>query len=216
MATLLHLRASSRGAASHSRRIGQMLVSRLQDAADIAVVDRDLAQKPPPHPDQGFVAASLMAEAERGAGENAALALSETLIAELEHADLVVIDTPMHNFTVPSGLKAWIDHVVRPRRTFRSTAAGKIGLLRERPVFVVVACGGPFSDDETAQTDFLTPYLRYVLATIGLRDVRVLRLENLNRGAAALGLADARAQAWITEQVTAWRKFSGEGEPPYM
>ena len=46
---------------------------------------------------------------------------SEELIAELESSDFVVIGTPMHNFTVPSALKAWIDHVVRVRRTFTVT-----------------------------------------------------------------------------------------------
>ena len=61
-------------------------------------------------------------------------ALSEYLIAELDAADIVVIGTPMNNFTVPSTLKAWIDHIVRIRRTFRSTPAGKVGLLRDRPV----------------------------------------------------------------------------------
>ena len=59
---------------------------------------------------------------------------SEELIQELESADFVVIGTPMHNFTVPSVLKAWIDHIVRVRRTFDSTKEGYVGRLRDRPV----------------------------------------------------------------------------------
>jgi FMN-dependent NADH-azoreductase len=185
MLTLLHILASPRGDSSDSRRIGETLISHLKNVADIVVITRDLARQPLPHPDRNFVEASLMTESERGDRQKDALALSETLIAELEIADLVVIDTPMHNFTVPSALKAWVDHVVRARRTFRGTPEGKIGLLRDRPVFLVVACGGSFSAGGAAQTDFLTPYLRYVLATIGLRDLSVLRLESLNRGTAA-------------------------------
>ena len=50
---------------------------------------------------------------------------SEELIQELESSDFVVIGTPMHNFTVPSALKAWIDHVVRVRRTFNVTPTEK-------------------------------------------------------------------------------------------
>ena len=106
------------------------------------VMERDLYQHRPAHPNHAFVVASLMAEAERGDHEVEALASSERLIGELETADLIVIDTPMHNFTVPSVLKTWIDHVVRPNRTFRSTPEGKVGLLRDRPVFLVVTCGG--------------------------------------------------------------------------
>jgi len=70
-----------------------------------------------------------MPPAERGKPERHALALSETLIAEVEAGDAIVISTPMHNFTLPSALKSWIDHIVRSGRTFRSSAGGKVGLL---------------------------------------------------------------------------------------
>lgn len=53
------------------------------------------------------------------------------LIAQLDAADVVVIATPMHNFTVPSTLKAWVDHIVRVRATFAITPQGKTGTLRD-------------------------------------------------------------------------------------
>jgi FMN-dependent NADH-azoreductase len=145
-----------------------------------------------------------MAEKERGTHELAALTYSETLIAELETADLIVTDTPMHNFIVPATLKTWVDYVVRPGRTFRNTPKGKMGLLSDRPVFVVIACGGPFSDPSARH--FLTPYLHYVLATMALHDVSTLPLENLRRGAAAIDLAEAQAAAWIIDQAASWQK----------
>ena len=96
---------------------------------------------------------------------------SEELIQELESSDFVVIGTPMHNFTVPSALKAWIDHIVRVRRTFNVTTEGKVGTLRDRPVFVAVSSGGRFSGERARQPDFLTPYLKAILGTIGLHDL---------------------------------------------
>ena len=99
------------------------------------------------------------------------MVLSEELIRELESADFVVIGTPMHNLTVPSALKAWIDHVVRARRTFNVTPAGKVGTLRDRPVFVAIASGGRFSGERARQPDFLTPYLKAILGMIGLHDL---------------------------------------------
>ena len=103
--------------------------------------------------------------------QEGSIARSEELIAELESSDFVVIGTPMHNFTVPSALKAWIDHVVRVRRTFNVTKEGKVGRLRDRPVFVAVSSGGRFSGERARQPDFLTPYLKAVLGTIGLHDL---------------------------------------------
>ena len=112
----------------------------------------------------------------------------------------------MHNFIMPSVLKTWVDYVVRPGRTFRSTPKGKAGLLSDRPVFVIIACGGPFSAPSAGQTDFLTPYLHYVLATVGLHDVSTLRLENLCRGTAAIERAEAQVAAWIIDQAANWQK----------
>jgi FMN-dependent NADH-azoreductase len=103
----------------------------------------------------------------------------------------------MKNFTVPSTLKAWIDHIVRIRRTFRSTPGGKIGILRDRPLVVVGAHGGYCGDAPPGQPDFLTPYLRAVFETIGIRSVKFLRLEGLGRGPEAVERALDQANTWI-------------------
>jgi FMN-dependent NADH-azoreductase len=120
------------------------------------------------------------------------MAQSEALIRELESSDCVVIGTPMHNLTAPSTLKAWIDHVVRARRTFAMTAAGKVGALRDRPVFVAIASGGWFSGEHARQPDFLTPYLRTILDMIGLTDLTFFSVEGTGSGLEAV--AEARAE----------------------
>jgi FMN-dependent NADH-azoreductase len=98
----------------------------------------------------------------------------------------------MHNFTVPSALKAWIDHIVRVRRTFNATADGYAGTLRDRPVFVAVSSGGRFSGQRARQPDFLTPYLTAILGTIGLHDLTFFSTEGSALGGNALAEARAR------------------------
>jgi FMN-dependent NADH-azoreductase len=95
------------------------------------------------------------------------LVRAEALIEEVEAADVIVIGTPMHNLTVPSVLKAWIDQILRAGRTFKSTPAGKVGMLRDRPVFIAIASGGVFTGERASQPDFLTPYLSVVLGSAG-------------------------------------------------
>ena len=179
---------------SFSRLIAREVVAgivRLRPGA--RMVERDLAADPPPHPDRDLYDAILSAAAD----EDPRFAFSERLIAELEAADVVVIGTPMNNFTVPSTLKAWIDHIVRIRRSFRSTPAGKVGLLRDRPVIIVTAHGGYCGDAPPAQPDFLTPYLRTIFATIGIRQVEFLRLEGLSRGPERVAATLEQARRWI-------------------
>lgn len=207
MATLLHIIASARGELSQSRQAGEATVRRLiEQDPTLTVIERDLGSKPVAHPDFQFVQASLMREAERGEPQRAALALSDALINELDAADFVMLSMPMHNFMLPSVLKAWLDYVVRLGRTFQITAAGKVGLLRDRPMRVLMTCGGTLGDGLTAQPDFVTPYLRYVFKTIGITNLQVLPLENLLRGAAAQAATQMHFDTWCEGLSLEWLK----------
>lgn len=204
MATLLHLNVSPRGDASTSRRAGQLVRDQLAaHHGELTVIERDLAAQPLPPIDAAFTNANMAVADGRTDADPAALALSETLIAELRAADVVLITTPMHNFTVPASLKTWIDLVVRTDRTFARTPQGKRGLLRDRPVLAVVSCGGRFSDDAASQRDFFSPYLTYVLETIGLKRVEILRMESTSRGPEYVARAFDQLRSWCATTVPA-------------
>jgi FMN-dependent NADH-azoreductase len=177
MTTILFIEVGPRGPQSWSRRVGAELLERLQHHHPGArVVRRDLAAAPPPIIDAVFADAILRASETWDATDRDALGYSEEVIGELEAADVVLIGTPMNNYTVPATLKAWIDHVVRIRRTFVGTPQGKVGLLRDRPTYIVTVAGGYHAGEGVLQPDFLTPYLRAILATIGIQDVHFLTL----------------------------------------
>ena len=131
------------------------------------------------------------------------LADSEILIRELESADCLVIGTPMHNYTVPSALKAWIDHVVRANRTFTHIPTGKLGVLADRPVYVAVSSGGSFASEPARQPDFLTPYLTAILNTIGLRTIHFFSVQRAAAGGDTLAHARSRAQAELERHFAA-------------
>lgn len=189
---ILHVSCSPRGKLSESSRLSRKIVDLLMRRAPAAVVlERPIGDAPVPHVDAIYAGAQHAAADE--ASQGGSMSCSDTLIQELESADTVVIGTPMHNLMVPSTLKAWIDHVVRARRTFGMTAGGKAGFLRDRPVFIAVASGGVFSGKDARQPDLLTPYLKLVLGGIGLKEMHFFSVEGTAFGAERL--AEARAQA---------------------
>jgi FMN-dependent NADH-azoreductase len=205
MTTILHLRCSPRGAAAFSSLMAEEVIARLrQHHTDADVVFRDLSANPPPLVDAGFSAAILGPPGE----VPPALAVSEALIRELEAADVLVIATPMHNYGVPAVLKAWVDQIVRIHRTFASTPGGKVGKLPDRPAWLIVASGGWFTGPSPtgapAQPDFLTGYVRAVLSTIGITDVKILTLEGVTRGAEIAEAAFARARVALDRVLPAW------------
>jgi FMN-dependent NADH-azoreductase len=105
------------------------------------------------------------------------LALSNQLISDLIDADLIIVTSPIHNFSLPSGLKSWVDHVVRAGKTFSINPAGKKGLLKDKPVYVLAASGGMILGENAYQSDFFTPYMKTILSTIGIDDVNFFIIE---------------------------------------
>lgn len=198
MRSILHISCSPRGPDSHSGRFAHEVLDHLLRLHPYAVVRiRDLIAHPPDLVDAAFSTAILDPTASPDRFHQ-----SELLIDELDAADAVVIATPMHNYTVPAVLKAWIDQIVRIHRSFVSTPTGKVGRLRDRPVIVVVASGGWFSGPSPTgtppQPDFLTPYLTAVLNTIGITDIHFLAMEGVTRGPAMLQRGTFAAREALT------------------
>jgi FMN-dependent NADH-azoreductase len=196
MTTILQILVSPRPQAYSRQFAGEVVARILARHPGAELITRDLAAEPPPHPDRDLYEAILSPTPD----DDPRFALSETYIRELEAADFVVIGTPVNNFTVPSTLKAWIDHVVRIRRTFRSTPEGKIGMLRDRPLIVVTAHGGYVTIPPT-QPDHLTDYVRIVFETIGIPSVEFVRLEGMSRGPESVARATDAARGWLARRL---------------
>lgn len=173
---ILHIDCSPR-TDSHSRQLSASIVEKLLEVAPGARIGRrDLGCDPLPHTTSDY-ATTLSSPATLAAPVEGSLELSEKLIQEVEAADAIVIGTPMHNLTVPSVLKAWIDQILRAGRTFRSTPAGKTGMIPDRPVFIGIASGGTFVGERANQSDFLTPYLSEVLGGMGLKSIHFFAVQ---------------------------------------
>jgi len=133
MKQILVIESSPRGTESASRKLTRSLTEHLRMSyLEARLVERDLAKDPLPHLDHRTVKAIFTRDRSEGEALKEALRLSDQVTAEVLSSDLLVIASPMWNSGLPSSLKAWIDHIVRPGKTFRYTAGGAEGLARER------------------------------------------------------------------------------------
>ncbi len=195
MSTLLVIDSAATGDASVSRSLVRAAVEALKAEGATEVVYRDLDAAPLPHLTQASVAGIRAQPASET--EHSARALSDALIAELRAADILVIGAPMYNFSVPTTLRAWFDHVLRAGETFRYTEQGPQGLLPGKRVIVVESRGGLYSEGAAAASDFQEPYLRHLLGFMGLTDVTFVRAEKLGFGPEARAAAIAAATAGV-------------------
>lgn len=180
MKKVLVVHSSPLGSNSLSRQITEEFLKRYASQnTGSEFVSRDLVSEPLPHLSEAVVEAMFVPPDRRTSEITSTLALAHKLTGELETADDIIISSPMYNRTVPSSLKAWIDHIVLPFTTFKFGPQGPEGLLKNKTVYFICATGGIYSHGPGMENDFLTPYIKNILSFIGIKDVRVIFIEGV-------------------------------------
>lgn len=194
MTRALLLSFSPHGKAAQTFKLARALLRDL--VPDAAVTERDYGGQALPPLTREYANALTTP----GGLSGGATALSEQLIVELEACDLLILCTPVHNFTVPAALKAWIDHVVRIQRSFTvNEQFAKVGLLQDRRTFVLVSSGNARKGHEP---DFLTPYMSTILSTVGIHSVDFVYLPAMVRGEEAVNRALEQAHRQLAAAIS--------------
>lgn len=192
MTNVLIIDSAATGEESVTRRLTGELEAALRTRGPVRIVRRDVGTNPVPHLTAETTSAIRGGPADTDEARDA-LALSDSLIAELQSADLVVIGAPMYNFGIASTLKAWFDHVLRAGITFRYSQAGPEGLLKGKKTIVIESRAGHYTGGPSGPMDSQEPHLRTLLAFMGLDDATFVRVEKLAFGPdqAAASIAEA-------------------------
>ncbi|MGJ7484448.1 FMN-dependent NADH-azoreductase [Variovorax sp. LT2P21] len=197
--------SSPRRAESLSTRFATEIAEGIHTRLRGTLTVRDLATHPLPHISPAYIQGRTALPQARTPEEMEAVEVAQTLVDEVQAADVIVLGSGMINFGLPSQLKSWFDHVIWPGVTFSYGGVGPKGLLGGKKVYLVTAAGGVFSEGAYASFDFQTNYLLHLLAFIGLTDVELIRIEGSVFGpdaaAAAITNAEAAVQALLKKAV---------------
>ena len=189
MANVLVINSSLQADNGNSGKLTQAFVTALH--AEHNIVQRDLGSEDLPHLTGAEMGAWMAEPADRSAEQQALVGYSDTAVAELNAADVVVLGVPMYNFGVPSQLKAWIDRVARAGVTFKYTETGPVGLLANKKVVILAARGGMY---QGTPADTQTPYLKTFFNFLGLTDVHFVYAEGQAMPDAAKNMDAALSQ----------------------
>lgn len=177
---ILQINSSARSSGSISGQLADEIVADLRvKSPDASLTRIDLALNPVTVLDETALGALMTEAAERTIAQAAIVNEYDARIAEIQAADVLVLAVPMYNFGVTTQLKNWIDAISRARVTFQYTEKGPEGLLTGKKVYVALSRGG-FHRDQPS--DILVPYLRTVLAFLGMTDVQFVYAEGLGYG----------------------------------
>lgn len=191
MSNILHITASIRGDESVSNQLGNSLVEGLAAKSGASVTKRDLSKNDIPYVSADRFAANLAPSDERTSEQAGLAVIADTLIAELQAADTIVISSPIYNFGVPASVKAWADLVARAGTTFQYTPNGPEGLLEGKKAYITIASGGtPVGSD----IDFMSSWLKFFLGFIGISHVEVIAADGIMGGDGEAKIAAAHAK----------------------
>ena len=193
---LLHIDCAITGAQSVSRQLTAQIVDAWKASHPVARTDYlDLVQHAPAHFTMDAMAPRTGQTEGLSQAQQQENAVSERLVAQFLAADVVVIGAPLYNFTIPTQLKAWIDRIAQPGRTFRYTADGPEGLAKGKTVIIASSRGGVYSTSEAGRAlEHQESYLQAVLGFFGVTDIRFVRAEGVALGEEAKVLALAAAR----------------------
>ena len=200
MASLLVINSSPRSS-SISRKLTQRFVDDWKKSDPGArIVERDLTAQPLPFVNEQWINASYTPAQQRTPEQTDLLKLSDRLIEEVLEADVIVIGVPMHNFSVPASLKAWIDLIARTGKTFSYGDRGPKGLVSsDKKVVVIGSRGGPLMPE--SGSDFVVPYLRHILGFIGLTNISFVHADKQGMGGDAAQAAVDKAARELSSVV---------------
>ncbi|WP_417789546.1 FMN-dependent NADH-azoreductase [Terasakiella pusilla] len=205
MSKILLINSSPMADNSISRKLTASFVAKYQAAKGetFEVIEHDTVALNLPHADGDVLGAYFTPADQRSAEQQAHVDRSDTIIKAIKEADAIVLGVPMHNFGIPSGLKAYVDHFARAGETFKYTENGPVGLVDDKPVYVLATRGGDYSENGYPQMDFVLPYLKTVFGFIGLNDVTALQANGLAMGEEAVAAAIAKVEEEIDQVLAA-------------
>ena len=195
MTNILQINSSVFSDQGVSSKLADDFVQRLRQRDPKAqLVRRDVTADPVPHLDGERLQALMTQKSERTTAQQAMVDYADTLIREVQNADVLVLGLPMYNFSVPSTVKAWFDHIARAGVTFRYTDSGSQGLLTGKKAYVFTTRGGVHRN---TPTDSQTPLVKTFLAFLGITDVDFVYAEGLNMGENAKSVGMVQAESRI-------------------
>jgi FMN-dependent NADH-azoreductase len=177
MSNVLVIKSSIRAEGNSSKLVDELMQTWANAHPEDNISHRDLLKSPLPHLSESAYMAMPVAIDQRTTEQETEMALSDELTQEFLAADTVIMGIPMYNFAIPSGFKAYIDHIARLGLTFRYTAQGPVGLAGDKEVIIVLARGGIYWE---TKNDTQTPYLKAILDFMGLNKIKFVVAEGLN------------------------------------
>lgn len=191
MRKVLVINSSVRKQRSQSRKLTELFVRHWKNKyPDDTFSFREVGLTQIPAIDESWIASAFIKPEDRTSKNQMGVVFSNTLVRELKEHDIYVLGVPMYNWSIPSGLKSYIDQIMRINETWKFRSGNPdgdyVGLLKNKKLFILSARGdsGYGLGEKNEHMNYQTNYLKFVFSMMGVRDTTVISLDNEEYGGA--------------------------------
>ncbi|NJB37407.1 FMN-dependent NADH-azoreductase [Croceivirga sp. JEA036] len=185
MNKVLIINSSVRNEKSHSRKLTQLFEEnwKAKNPSDIFTY-REVRLKQIPAINEKWIASAFVKPENRTEENQSGVELSDKLIKEFKEHDIYILGTPMYNWSIPSGLKSYIDQLMRINETWKFRSGQPdgdyVGLLKNKKMFILSSRGdtGYEENEKNEHMNFQTTYLKFVFGIMGIKDISIISLDN--------------------------------------
>lgn len=185
MNKILIINASVREEKSHSRKLAQIFIANWkQRHPEDLFTHREVGINNIPPINEDWIVSAFIKPDDRTVQNQKGVVLSDEFVKELKENDIYVIGTPMYNWSIPSGLKAYIDQIMRINETWRFRSGvpdgDYVGLLKNKKLFILSSRGdtGYGEKEKNENMNFQTTYLKFIFGIMGVRHSTTISLDN--------------------------------------
>lgn len=185
MKKVLVINASVRDKRSHSRKLTESFKENwLSKYPSDTFTHREVGLEIIPPIDEVWIASAFIEPNKRTEKNQKGVELSNELVKELKENDIFILGCPMYNWSIPSGLKAYIDQVMRINEIWKFRSGQPdgdyVGLLKNKKMYILSSRGdtGYGENEENEYMNYQTTYLKSIFGMMGVEDITIISLDN--------------------------------------
>ena len=185
MNKVLIINASVRNEKSHSRKLTQLFAENWKKKnPNDNFTHREVGLEEIPPINEKWIASAFIRPNERTKKNQSGVEFSNELVKEFKEHNIYVLGTPMYNWSIPSGLKSYIDQLMRINETWKFRSGEPdgdyVGLLENKKMFILSSRGdtGYGENEKNGHMNFQTTYLKFVFGIMGIKDISIISLDN--------------------------------------
>jgi len=192
-----------RGEFSYSKKLLDSFLSQVKNSeVEILDLTKDVPDLFMPENLSAYIERNFMGQ-ELSPEQEKTLSKMDRMLKQFQSADIVVLATPMYNFSLPATVKAWFDSAIFAGQTFKMSNKGVEGLMKGKKALVLMASGAVY-EGKMAAMDHAMSLSKAEFQFMGFDEVLDVTVQGTNSRPDKMDQVVEEGKGKIKEIISKW------------